>query len=191
MLEITRAVRRTFPCAGRRRRRHDAWIHGRPASACCKLLDRGPGRDARHPSRPSPGSTRRWPCRCAAASTPRVVVYDCMDELSAFKRCAAGSCSSCERELLKARRRGVHRRAEPVPGEADAHPNVHCFPSSVERAHFAQAHDRDARSPRTRRPAAPAARLLRRHRRALRLPTRSRGWPTRTRSGSSCWSARW
>jgi len=67
---------------------------------------------------------------------PRAVVYDCMDELSAFAG-APPEMPGRERELL--------RRADVVftGGQAlyerkrHAHPNVHAFPSSVDVAHFA------------------------------------------------------
>jgi len=70
--------------------------------------------------------------------TPHAVVYDCMDELSAFAG-APPEMPQRERELL--------RRADVVftGGQAlyerkrHAHPNVHAFPSSVDVAHFAAA----------------------------------------------------
>lgn len=69
---------------------------------------------------------------------PRAVIYDCMDELSAF---------------LAAPRRMREREAELIEradviftggrslylAKRDRHPNVHCFPSSVDAAHFARA----------------------------------------------------
>jgi UDP-galactopyranose mutase len=70
--------------------------------------------------------------------TPQAVVYDCMDELSAFAG-APPEMPQRERELL--------RRADVVftGGQAlyerkrHAHPNVHALPSSVDVAHFAAA----------------------------------------------------
>ena len=71
----------------------------------------------------------------------RLVVYDCMDELSAFK--------NPPRQLLQ-RENSLLKRAEIVftggpslyNAKKDRHPNVHCFPSSVDAQHFAQALDR-------------------------------------------------
>lgn len=69
---------------------------------------------------------------------PVAVVYDCMDELSAFAG-APGSLRSYESELF--------RRADIVftggqtlfEAKRTNHPNVHLFPSSVDVAHFAAA----------------------------------------------------
>jgi UDP-galactopyranose mutase len=68
----------------------------------------------------------------------RAVIYDCMDELSAF-RFAPPELLLLERELL--------RRADVVftggrslhEAKRDHHRNVHAFPSSVDVAHFAAA----------------------------------------------------
>ena len=69
---------------------------------------------------------------------PLAVVYDCMDELSAFAGAPAG---------LRARERELFRRADVVFTGGQAlfeakranHSNVHLFPSSVDVAHFAAA----------------------------------------------------
>ncbi len=69
---------------------------------------------------------------------PDLIVYDCMDELSAFKS-APPKLKEYEAELL--------RRADLVftGGQSlyevkrEKHPNVHAFPSSIDVAHFAQA----------------------------------------------------
>jgi UDP-galactopyranose mutase len=69
---------------------------------------------------------------------PLAVVHDCMDELSAFKNAPA--------ELLE-RERALLEMADVVftggpslyRAKKDRHPNVHCFPSSVDAAHFAAA----------------------------------------------------
>ena len=69
---------------------------------------------------------------------PAVVVYDCMDELSAFKG-APPALTRREKELL--------RRADVVftggqslyEAKRHAHANVRAFPSSVDVAHFARA----------------------------------------------------
>ncbi len=68
----------------------------------------------------------------------RLVIYDCMDELSAFKG-AAPEMKAQEAELL--------RRAELVftggqslyEAKKATHPQVHCFPSSIDFKHFSQA----------------------------------------------------
>ena len=75
------------------------------------------------------------------ALDPQLVIYDCMDELSAFMNPPAGLIAR-ERELLA--------RADLVftggPGlyacKRTQHANVHCFPSSVDSAHFRKALDR-------------------------------------------------
>jgi glycosyltransferase involved in cell wall biosynthesis len=69
---------------------------------------------------------------------PLAVVYDCMDELSAFKGAPAA---------LKTREAALMRRATLVltggqslyEAKRDRHSNIHPFPSSVDAAHFAQA----------------------------------------------------
>jgi UDP-galactopyranose mutase len=69
---------------------------------------------------------------------PLATVYDCMDELSAFRGAPAGLRDN-ERELLA--------RADVVftgglslyEAKAGQHPNVHAFPSSIDVEHFAQA----------------------------------------------------
>jgi UDP-galactopyranose mutase len=70
--------------------------------------------------------------------SPVAVVYDCMDELSAFKDAPA---------ILKAREAELMRRASLVltggqslfEAKRHLHSNIHPFPSSVDVAHFAQA----------------------------------------------------
>jgi UDP-galactopyranose mutase len=69
---------------------------------------------------------------------PQGIVYDCMDELSAFKNASP---------LLKGREAELMRRAGVVftggqslyEAKRDAHPNVRAFPSSVDVQHFARA----------------------------------------------------
>lgn len=69
---------------------------------------------------------------------PRAVVYDAMDELSLFAL-APPELAERERELL--RRADVVFAGGPSLFEArrDRHPNVHCFPSSIDAAHFRRA----------------------------------------------------
>jgi glycosyltransferase involved in cell wall biosynthesis len=69
---------------------------------------------------------------------PLAVVYDCMDELSAFKGASP---------LMKEREAELLRRADLVftggqslyEAKREMHPQVHLFPSSVDAAHFAKA----------------------------------------------------
>jgi glycosyltransferase involved in cell wall biosynthesis len=69
---------------------------------------------------------------------PQAIVFDCMDELSAFAN-APAALKYYEAELL--------RRADIVftggyslyQAKRERHPNVHAFPSSVDVPHFAQA----------------------------------------------------
>lgn len=72
---------------------------------------------------------------------PRLVIYDCMDELAAFK--------NAPKQLLQ-RENAVLKVADIVftggpslyQSKKDRHPNVYCFPSSVDVAHFEKALDR-------------------------------------------------
>jgi UDP-galactopyranose mutase len=74
---------------------------------------------------------------------PRAVVYDCMDELSAFKGAPA---------RIKAREAALMRRADLVlvggrslyEAKCGRHANIHLFPSSVDATHFAQARSASA-----------------------------------------------
>ena len=70
-----------------------------------------------------------------AGLTPRAVVYDCMDELSAFKN-APRQLRQRETALLK--RADVVLTGGPALYESKRrlHPQVHCLPSSVDAAHF-------------------------------------------------------
>ncbi len=69
---------------------------------------------------------------------PEVTVYDCMDELSAFKNAPP--------ELIEQEQR-LFKRADVVfaggpslyASKRNQHGNVHLFPSSIDRAHFAAA----------------------------------------------------
>jgi len=72
---------------------------------------------------------------------PLATVYDCMDELSAFKNAP---------RALREREAELFRRADLVftggqslyEAKRDQHANVYAFPSSIDRAHFAQARNR-------------------------------------------------
>jgi UDP-galactopyranose mutase len=86
---------------------------------------------------------------------PAVVVYDCMDELSAFQN-APRQIRQREGALLK--RADIVFTGGPALYEAKRtrHPHVHCFPSSVDLKHFRKAgvevfdHPLQARIPRPR-----------------------------------------
>jgi len=69
--------------------------------------------------------------------TPRAVVYDCMDELSAFAG-APAAMREREQELL-ARADVVFTGGQTLyESKRHSHPNVHAFPSSVDIDHFAR-----------------------------------------------------
>jgi protoporphyrinogen oxidase/glycosyltransferase involved in cell wall biosynthesis len=73
---------------------------------------------------------------------PQLIVYDCMDELAAFK--------NSPKQLLQ-RENALFAKADIVftggpslfKAKNKRHSNVYCFPSSVDVTHFAQALDRD------------------------------------------------
>ena len=71
---------------------------------------------------------------------PRVIIYDCIDELSAFK---AAPRQLQQRENALMRIANVVFCAGPSLYEArrGRHPNLHLFPSSVDREHFANGAD--------------------------------------------------
>lgn len=74
----------------------------------------------------------------AAELRPRGVVYDCMDELSAFRN-APTQMIEREQALLQMADlvfTGGHSLYE---AKRHRHPHVHCFPSSVDAAHYARA----------------------------------------------------
>jgi glycosyltransferase involved in cell wall biosynthesis len=88
----------------------------------------------------------------ATQLTPRGVVYDCMDELTAFK--------NAPRQLVQ-RENALFKMADLVftggrsiyNAKRSRHPDVHCFPSSVDARHFQQAvhdHPLQAQLPRPR-----------------------------------------
>ena len=71
----------------------------------------------------------------AEALAPDAVVYDCMDELSPFLG-APPELLSREAELLKCADVVFTGGPSLYRAKQDRHPNVHCFPSSVDAAHF-------------------------------------------------------
>jgi glycosyltransferase involved in cell wall biosynthesis len=73
--------------------------------------------------------------------TPDVTVYDAMDELSKFKF-APEHLLSYEQELIDRADVVFTGGSSLYEAKKHRHPNVHCFPSSVDRAHFAKARAR-------------------------------------------------
>jgi len=70
---------------------------------------------------------------------PRAIVYDCMDELSAFKGAPAALLRQREAQLM-ARASVVFTGGQSLyEAKRHQHSNIHPFPSSVDVAHFAQA----------------------------------------------------
>jgi glycosyltransferase involved in cell wall biosynthesis len=67
-----------------------------------------------------------------------VTVYDAMDELSKF-RFAPVKLLELEQELIDKADIVFTGGSSLYEAKKDRHPNVHCFPSSVDRAHFAKA----------------------------------------------------
>lgn len=70
--------------------------------------------------------------------TPRLTVYDCMDELSAF-RGAPPSLVEQERRLIERANLIFTGGVSLFEAKRQLHPNVHPFPSSVDIAHFGAA----------------------------------------------------
>jgi UDP-galactopyranose mutase len=74
----------------------------------------------------------------AEALGPDAIVYDCMDELSLFLG-APPELLSREAALLECADVMFTGGPSLYRAKEDRHPNVHCFPSSVDAAHFRQA----------------------------------------------------
>jgi UDP-galactopyranose mutase len=72
---------------------------------------------------------------------PRLVVYDCMDELASFKN-PPKQLLQREKALLKLADIVFAGGPSLYQAKCERHSNVHCFPSSVDVAHFEQALDR-------------------------------------------------
>ncbi len=72
------------------------------------------------------------------AFEPATVVYDCMDELSAFDH-APPALLAREQDLLDRADLVFTGGPSLYRAKRDRHPSVHCFPSSVDAAHFGQA----------------------------------------------------
>jgi UDP-galactopyranose mutase len=73
-----------------------------------------------------------------AGLEPAAVVYDCMDELSLF-RGAPPSLLDRERRLLAIADLVFTGGQSLYEAKRDRHPNVHAFPSSIDREHFERA----------------------------------------------------
>ena len=73
--------------------------------------------------------------------TPDVTVYDAMDELSKFKF-APEHLLDFEQELIDRADIVFTGGSSLYEAKKDRHANVHCFPSSVDRAHFMKARSR-------------------------------------------------
>jgi UDP-galactopyranose mutase len=80
---------------------------------------------------------------------PHVIVYDCMDELTAF-RGAPRQLVQRENALLKMANLVFTGGPSLFEARRARHPNVHLFPSSVDRDHFAQALDPEIAHPEVR-----------------------------------------
>lgn len=68
--------------------------------------------------------------------TPQLVIYDCMDELSAFKF-APESLKLLEQELLAISSVVFTGGYSLYEAKKNQHHNIHAFPSAIEKAHFA------------------------------------------------------
>lgn len=82
----------------------------------------------------------------AREASRSITVYDCMDELSAF-RGAAAALLERERELFSMADVVFTGGRSLFEAKRGLHPNVHLFPSSVDVSHFAQAREALAAPP--------------------------------------------
>ncbi|MCL1089021.1 NAD(P)-binding protein [Shewanella profunda] len=76
----------------------------------------------------------------------QMIVYDCMDELSAFQN-APKQLLQREKALLNIADIVFTGGPSLYQAKRNLHPNVHCFPSSVDAVHFEQALDRNNNHP--------------------------------------------
>jgi UDP-galactopyranose mutase len=95
--------------------------------------------------RDEPGDVVRWyytPMMLGFSRHLRAVctVYDCMDELAAFKF-APPELTALERELMEAADVVFTGGYSLYEAKRDRHRNIHPFPSSVDRAHFGRARE--------------------------------------------------
>ncbi len=77
---------------------------------------------------------------------PAAIVYDCMDELSLFQG-ASPTLREREADLFRVCDAVFTGGPSLYRAKRDRHPNVHCFPSSVDVAHFARARTPQTPSP--------------------------------------------
>jgi len=70
--------------------------------------------------------------------TPELVVYDCMDELSAFKF-APPQLTTLEKELFKKADVVFTGGQSIFESKKNSHPNIYAFPSSIDKHHFGKA----------------------------------------------------
>ena len=77
----------------------------------------------------------------ADAITPAATVYDCMDELSAFKD-APAELHRLEAELLQQADVVFTGGISLYEAKWARHPNLHAFPSAVDAGHFGKARSR-------------------------------------------------
>ena len=82
----------------------------------------------------------------ARALTPLGVVYDCMDELSAF-RFAPPELMEREAELLVWADVVFTGGPSLYRAKLGRHPNLHCFPSSIDKEHFSHAREGNLQEP--------------------------------------------
>ncbi len=82
----------------------------------------------------------------ARALTPLAVVYDCMDELSAF-RYAPPELMERETELLAWADVVFTGGPSLYRAKLGRHPNLHCFPSSIDKEHFGLAREGHLQEP--------------------------------------------
>ena len=78
--------------------------------------------------------------RFSAGLPARAVVYDCMDELSAFRGAPAGL-RTAEADLFRSADLVFTGGKSLYESKRRQHPSVHCFPSSIDRDFFATARE--------------------------------------------------
>ena len=72
---------------------------------------------------------------------PAIIIYDCMDELSAFKF-APDALQTLEKELLNKADVVFTGGHSLYKAKKDKHHNIHPFPSSIDQDHFAEARNK-------------------------------------------------
>lgn len=78
--------------------------------------------------------------------SPAGVIYDCMDELSAFRGAPPGL-SAAEKRLFKQADLVFAGGRSLYEAKRNSHPSVHLFPSSIDLQHFNQARTQQAEPP--------------------------------------------